>query len=273
MTYEEKKYKAEQRERMRTYVVGSKDSTGNTISKMFSKGDEYIIYEIETKYLSDSIKVLIDTEIEDNNVRVENYSSVREKFTKIKGLLYKVIDDTSIKARIGHILAHGINGKVDEANRQFDDLIVEIETEYANQSRHRINYLLTTLVILMGGLTITSVVYYYDLFLEKAIIREVIYITSFAFIGGFISISRKLKSTVFQKDVQKRIYFFYAVERMTIAGVAGIVLFFAMKSNLAFGIIQELEYPIFGYVVFSAVAGFSETLIPNLLIRLEDKTK
>jgi hypothetical protein len=273
MTEEQLKYKTEQRERMKSYIVGSKDSSGNTISKVFSKGDEYIIYEIATKNLSDSIKVLIDTEIEDNKIPIENFSSVREKFTKIKGLLYKVVDDTSIKARIGHILTHAINGKPDEANNQFDDLIQEIESEYSNQSKHRINYLLTTLFLLLVSLSISALVYYNNLLLDKQILRELIYISSFALIGGFISISRKLKSTIFQKDIKKQLYVYYAIERMTIACIAGLVLYFAMKSNLVFGIVQELEKPIFGYLVFAAVAGFSETLIPNILIKLEDENK
>lgn len=273
MTEEELKYKAEQRKRMKSYHVGSKDNSGNIISKVFSKGDEYIIYEITTKNLSDSIKVIIDTEIDDNKEPIENFSSVREKFTKIKGLLYKVVDDTSIKARIGHILTHAISGKIQEANQQFDDLILEIEKEYVNQSKHRINYLLTTLTLLLISLSLSAIIYLNEFLINKPILRELIFILSFALIGGFISVSGKLKSTIFEKDVKKKLYIFYAIERMTIACSAGLVIYFAIKGNLVFGIVQELNRPIFGYLVFASLAGFSETLVPNILIKLEDENK
>ncbi len=44
MTAEE--YKEEQKKRINAIVVGAKDANGNSITKIFSKSDEYAIYEI-----------------------------------------------------------------------------------------------------------------------------------------------------------------------------------------------------------------------------------
>jgi hypothetical protein len=62
MTDEEKNHKEAQRERMASLIVGSKDQSGNFITKNFSKSDEYFIYEIKAKTLSEPIRVQIDTE-------------------------------------------------------------------------------------------------------------------------------------------------------------------------------------------------------------------
>ena len=140
MTEEELKFKEEQIARMKSFSVGGKDILGNTISRIFSKGDEYVVYEIKTKELSDSIKIFIDPIKEDEKEIEDYFCAVRQKFTEIKGLLYKVVDDTSIKVRISHILSHAITGKPDEANTQFDTLISEINNEYNNQFNNRLRY-------------------------------------------------------------------------------------------------------------------------------------
>ena len=266
-------YKEKQRERMRGYLVGAKDNIGNTITQIFSKTDEYLVYEIKSKALSDSIKVLIDTEVETNSIPLDNFALVREKYITLKGLLYKVVDDTSIKARIAHILSHAITGFTAEANTQFDRLIEEIETEYRNQYKNRIKYLLTTMIIITVGIIFSIITYSYKLFNDLPLIRHFIFISTAASIGGFISITRRLKDTVFEKGVSQYLYIFYAFERMLIAVVAGIIIYFAIQCNLIFGIIKEISKPIFGYLVFAVVAGFSETLLPNLLIKLEKKEK
>jgi hypothetical protein len=36
---------------------------------------------------------------------------------------------------------------------------------------------------------------------------------------------------------------------------------------------KGLEKPFFGYLIFAIVAGFSETLIPNLLIKMGNREK
>ena len=124
----EAQYKENQRKRLASYIVGSKDINGEIITKIFARRDEYVIYEIRTKNISDSIKVYIDTETEeDKKGLIDNYNSVLAKYTEIKGLLYKVVDDTSLKGRIGHILSNAISGNVADANIQFDKLKVEID--------------------------------------------------------------------------------------------------------------------------------------------------
>ncbi len=42
------------------YKIGQKDTNGNIITKIFSKGDSFVIYEIKSNIQSDSLKVMIN---------------------------------------------------------------------------------------------------------------------------------------------------------------------------------------------------------------------
>ncbi len=271
MTEEQKKYKEEQRRRMSNYKVGGKDLSGNTITKVFSFADEYMVYEIQTKELADSIKVLIDSELEDDKQLGDRLNDIRANFSKLKGLLYKVNDDTSVKTRIAHIISHALNGKAEEANTQFNSLIVEINNEYSCQFNHRLRYLITILIFTFISISFSIYVYSNKLFFDVWEVRQLIFIATAGSIGSFLSVSRRLKDTVFEKDVNKYLYIAYGAERVFISVFGAVVLYFAMRSNLIFGIVNELAKPIYGYIVFSVVAGFSETLVPNLLIKLEQE--
>lgn len=273
MTDDEKKYKEEQRKRLASYVVGAKDSNGEIITKIFSKGDEYLIYEIKTNNISDSIKVLIDTETE-NDIKglIKNFNDVRANFGELKGLLYKVVDDTSLKGRIGHILSHAISGNTNDANEQLNKLKSEINIHYKEQFKKRMMYLLTSISITSITIILAILNDYLGWLRDYKYIYELIYVCSAASIGSFISISKRLRETIFEKDVSF-LYVLYSFERNFISIIAGAIIYFAIKSDLIFGITSKMTNPIFGYILFATVAGFSETLLPNLLINLEKKDK
>lgn len=273
MTEEEKKYKEEQRKRLGSLIVGSKDPSGNFITKVLSKSDEYVIYEIKTKTLSESLRVLIDTEKENDKTLIDLFNQVRVNFAKLKGLLYKVNDDTSIKTRIAHVISHALSGKAEEANKQFEELIEEINKEYGQQFNHRLRYLLTILCATLLLIAFSIYNYYNNLYLEKIEITNLIFMATAGSIGSFISISRRLRKTIFEKDVHWILYIFYGLERVFISIFCSVIVYFAIKSNLIFGLANELDKPILAYIVFGVVAGFSETLVPNLLIKLEHENE
>lgn len=263
-------YEEEQKKRMASYVNGGCDSLGNTIAYIYSKGDEYVIYGVKSCSPAESIKVWIDERHENDHSKEDNFCQVREKFAKLKGVLYKVRDDVSIKYRIAHILSHAIGGKVEEANKQFDELMQEIEDEYAGLFRHRLYYLLSALGVVFLCIFFSIVVYHWKLFSDSEFVT-LTYVCTMAAIGGFISISRRMKKIEFEKGVKDWLFIMYGSERIFIAVAGGVISYLAIKSNLIGGIVQELPKPVFGYMFFATLSGFSETFIPNLLIRVESK--
>lgn len=258
---------------MKGFVVGAKDHSGNTITKIFSSSDEYAIYEIKTNVLSDSIRVQIDTIIEDDLTIPKRFDAVRVNFAKLKGLLYKANDDTSLKTRIAHIISHALRGNPEEANKQFEELILEINAFYSKQFNHRLRYLITILLLTLIQIAFSITLCIYDFFCQCSEIRTLVFVVTAGSIGGFLSISRRLRNTVFEKDVRPSLYVIYGIERVFISIFGAVVIYFAIRSNIVFGMVKDLPEPVTGYIVFSILAGFSETFIPNLLIKLEADKK
>ncbi|TRW95149.1 hypothetical protein [Candidatus Methylobacter oryzae] len=49
---EQEDYKKETKEKMAKFVVGGTDTVGNIIKRIFSKGDEFVIYDIRSYALT-----------------------------------------------------------------------------------------------------------------------------------------------------------------------------------------------------------------------------
>lgn len=268
---EEKKrlYKEEQKKELAKYRIGEKDSNGYTISKVFGRGDEYVVYEIDTKDLVDSLKVWINTQVEENTIPIDNFNKVRAKFSEVKGLLYKVVDKTTTKTIISHIIIDAIRGNADSANTQFETLIKQINQEYKEQFNNRMRLLISGL--LFAGLVIAFAIgtYYNGCYKKFEHLHNLIYVVAGGCVGGFFSLSIGLNKIVCEKDVAWWLYIIYGIERIIIALLASAIVYFAIQADLVFSICKKMTNPVIGYVIFAIVAGFSETLVPNLLTRLE----
>jgi hypothetical protein len=199
MTDEEKKveYKKEQQKRMSALKVGASDINGYHITKVFARGDEYVIYEIESKDLAESVKVYIDnvTETDESGI-IKSYNSIRVKFVEIKGLLYKVVDKTTIKTIIAQILAHGLTEKPEEANTQFDSLKIEINKEYKDQFANRLRLLFSSLAVALIFIVLAVLTHYNKWFNDYTHIKFLIFVTTAGSIGGFFSLSTGLKNFI-----------------------------------------------------------------------------
>lgn len=104
-------------------------------------------------------------------------------------------------------------------------------------------------------------------------IPVVLYAASFASIGGFISVSLKIKSLHTDRELKKKTYFFYGAERILLSMMAGVLVYFMLKGNIIFGFMNNSSDISFSIYVICALSGFSETLIPNTLRNLETKSE
>jgi hypothetical protein len=252
--------------------VGQRDGNNREITKVFSAGSEYFVYEVNTNNISESLRTYIHTEEEeDKNGIIDRYNEIRSCIADAKRDMYKALDPTVYKARIAHLISQALNGKPEDAKAEFTKLNLEVIKEYRSQFENRIRYLLTALMVVFGCV-ITSLLAYTHNYWNIKNIHEFIYIATAGSIGGFISISRRLKDTVFARDVWPGIFVFYAVERIVIVIFASVAIYFVIKCNFAFGFFNnKIQNNLYGYIVFSMVAGFSETFLPNLLIKIENK--
>lgn len=262
-------YKIEQQKRIGSYMVGAKDQSGFTILRIYGRGDEYVVYEVETRNVADSLKVLIDTVVEENNTPINNYIAIKQKVIIVKSLLYKCVDKSTIMATISHTIITAIEGQVDAANQHLEDLIKEINKEYEDQFKNRMRLLISSLILSVILIGVGLSIYLSDLLLEYPHLRNLFYTTAGGSIGGFFSISIGINKIVCEKDVAKWLYVLYGFERIIISILAAAIAYFAIQTNLVFGLAKNLPNPTIGYIFFAILAGFSETLIPNILTKVE----
>jgi len=268
---EARDYKVKQKEELDKYKVGALDSNDYKIINIFGEGDEYVIYEIETNHFVNSVKVFIKTLNEDDKTPIQNYSNVRAKFTEVKSLLYKVVDKQATKTIIAHILINAILGRVDLAHMQFDQLIKQINLEYKEQFDNRIKFLFSALAFTILIIYICISIYYRGLFNNYNHIHNLFFVICGGCMGGFFSISIGINKLICEKDVGNWVYYLFGLERIIVAILAASIIYFAIQCDLAFSFCKKLDNPVIGYLFFGILAGFSESLVPNLLSDTEKK--
>lgn len=264
----EEKYWDEQKELMKGIRVGGVDASGNTIARVITRADEYVIYEIQTSILSDSVKVIIRSIVEKDTFLIERFDGIRVAVSKIKGQLFKVNDDVSYKGRIGHIISHALSsGDTAAANDEFNKLENEIDDIYAERFWNSLRYL-STIMGLAACLAVLAIwTYACDWFIDThTLIRTLIFTAASGSLGGFLSVSRRLRTMSFEKEIPSYTYFFYGLERVTVSVCGAFIVILAVKSGLGGVIIKDFTT---GTMILAVVAGFSETLIPNILVKIE----
>ncbi|HIF9127761.1 TPA: hypothetical protein ACX6PG_000043 [Photobacterium damselae] len=268
----EELYKKAQRARLAKYLIGEKDGMGYTINKVYARGDEYVIYE--AKELSDieSLKVVIDTEIENNREPIDNFSKVKDKFDKLKSVMYKSGMDASYKQRAASALVTGIMGNIDESKNLFKAIEDDALEEYKNKIYGRLFYLLGALVLTMFFVAISLGVYFFryeDFIKDNIHFAHVMYGITFACFGGLFSVSLKAKEVYAQRAIGYWMFAVYGAERLIISIISGIAAYTLVSSGLLFSVFQNNSSSIFSLLTLCFVSGFSETLIPNSLNKLE----
>lgn len=267
-------YKEKQQSRLAAFKVNSPDPSGNKITRVFGRGDEYVVYEIESRDLADSIKVNIDTTTEeDDSGIIKRYNQIRIKFVETKAFLYKAVDKSAIKSVIAQILIHGMLEDPATANQEFESLKERIDTEYSEQFSNKMRLLFSSLLLTLCAIGLSIWTYYGHLYQEHTHIRYLIYVCCAGSVGGFFSISIGMRKLVCEKEVKNYLYIAYGLERIVIAILAATIVYFIIRTELFFGNINTLAQPLVGYIVLGFVAGFSETLIPNLLTKIENDHK
>jgi len=265
-------YQENRKVEMAMIKIGQRDASNSEITQVYVEASEYFIYEISPISASESLRIYIHTvEEQDTTGIIERYNDVLPYIGSARDDMDKALDRAAFKVSMANLISQALNGKVTQAQDGFKLLIEKTNKEYREQFYHRMRYLITALFVVLACISLSVNVYVADIWHIKNI-QTLIYVATAGSMGGFISISRRLSETVFARDITYLVFILYALERMMLAIFAAVAIFFAIKCNLAFGFFNETgQNQMYGYIVFSIVAGFSETFLPNLLIKLENK--
>lgn len=269
-------YKKAQRERIANYQLGNLDLGGNKISKIYSRGDEYIIYEIADHPPHESMRIVIDSEIENDNSKIFRFQDCKIYFDEFISTCYKYDCSSIYKKRAATILLSVILGRMKLNENPFKNIITEIKSDYENNMKGRNLYQLgaVSLSLVVISLSILSYLFRETTFLKSNhFISIILYVAAFSSMGGFISVSLKIKGLQTDRELKKKEYFFYGAERILFSIIAGVLVYFMFKGNIIFGFLNTSSDISFSLYVVCALSGFSETLIPNTLRNLESKSE
>lgn len=268
----QKAYRKQQKDDMDSHVVGNTDASGNTITKIYARGDEYVIYEVAGLPPIESLKVRIHTKVEDDYQPVINFQKSKDAFDRIKSVMYKTGVDSGYRQRAASAIVCAILGQEGEAKKQFDNIEKDANEDYRHKVYGRLFYLLgaTVLTLTLSGLAIASYVYRSEsLLTENPQLVQIINSISFATLGGLISVSYNAKEVIGQRAISYWMYSIYGVERQLIAIVAGIAAYILVKSGIFFPGFSEGASGAFFMASICFISGFSEKLIPGYMERLE----
>lgn len=266
-------YKQMQRDRLKKFFIGGKDISGHTIVNVFTRGDEFVVYAIADADEPETFKVYIDTEVESDPQGVMGrLESIKEELADFRSILHKGVHDKSIKHRAANAVSTALRGDPEAAKKIFIKIHEQVSKEYLVVQRGRVLYLsgaFSSVVILALLALILYSVRNSGFAQNVGVIREFFYAASFSALGGLLSISLNLKSIAFERELQLYAYFVYGVQRIVLAALGGVFAYVAVKSGLVLGLVLTSAEPMYAMLAVCIAAGFSETLIPNALQKLE----
>jgi len=104
--------------------------------------------------------------------------------------------------------------------------------------------------------------------------QELLRVATCGAAGGFLSVAIGIRKLDVDPDTQWWVNAYYGLIRLTIAILSAVVLYFLIKGKLVLQPLfsEGLPEVAFALYAFSVAAGFSETLVPNILRRTEERT-
>ncbi|WP_316674814.1 hypothetical protein [uncultured Tolumonas sp.] len=266
------KYKIEQKARINSYVTGATDPLGYEIKKILARGDEYVIYEVSNLPPQESIRVAIDTILEQDTAAISRFNKIKPDFDEFISIHAKYECDVSFKKRAASAITMAINGDLDNAKLLFNKIKADAINDHSEKIYGKLSYQAGALFISLILLSISFCLYIFRLdefVIKNQFLFHIAIATAFAALGGFLSISIKMKELTIDKGLKKRVYFAYGIERMIISLIGGLFILVLIKSNLIFGFLNAASNKLYPIMAFCLLAGFSETLVPNALKNLE----
>jgi hypothetical protein len=256
-----------------SYTIGKTEKNGYLITKVFSRGDSFIIYEIKSELPSDSLRVVINPDNKPEFIEHEkNYEKIKQDVNELKAVLYKARRENSFKHLIAPSISMGINGDVEASREMLRSLKDRINMEYLAMFRDKILYSLSGLfcVIFLLLFSYLTHIDYINWNNDKGqLVATFLYSATAASISGFISLALKLKKIDIDSELPRLNIIYFGIERILISVLSGLLMVVVIKSGLILSVLNESGSPVWGYLAFSSIAGFSENYVPNILSKIE----
>jgi len=256
-----------------TLKVGAVDRNGNTIFVIYARSNEYVIYSIDERQTIGDIRVTIDSADDDSPV-FRYFREIRSEFDSVKSVAHKSSNRVNT-ARVAHAVSSALIGNPKKSVSLLQNIFKDISLEYKELVVGKLCFIGGTFILALALCSLSLCLYIFEpplLVSEKRVLYEIILTCAMATLGGFVSVSRGIRSISVDRGMGKWPYILYGIERNVFAIVGGVFIYFLIKSNLILGFIGEMNNEMFALLVFGFLAGFSETLVPNALKTLESQS-
>lgn len=266
------KYEKERLEKLASIAIGKEDSNGQKIYAIYVKSDEFAIYSTGINCSIRDITIFIGTKDPDDRLPIDKLQAVRSDFDKLKSVAEKA-GDTSYSDRVAQALAVAIFDDPEKARVLLHKIYQDIINAYKERVVGKLIYVTGTfsIAIIVGSFALYLYIFQPESFvIKRPAFYEICLLCAFSTLGGLISVSRGLTKIDVEKGLGHIPYLLHGIERNVFSVIGGAFIYVLIKSNLLFGFVNTLEDQFSGLMVFGFLSGFSETLIPNALKRIED---
>ncbi|WP_413664002.1 hypothetical protein ACG1BZ_00785 [Microbulbifer sp. CNSA002] len=258
----------DKRNRLSKYVVGTKDKTDYTITEIYAREEEFIIFGSEGTSGFHHFKITLDTIDECDDMLTNNFQRTKDKFKELILYLDKVDADASYKRRASSAILTAIKGNIAEAEFLFEKIESDARKEYRGPGLFY--YLLGPFIITFTLFILALSVYLFQPRVISSIDPElptIIYAIAFACFGGLASIVEHIYSISTKYNFGNWIYAVCGASRLIFSILAGVVAYILFSYTLSFFMPQAENIPIFLLLVLSYFLGSKENLIPSPLRR------
>lgn len=261
---------------IRGIINEMRDPFGDKILRIFAAGADFLIYQIETSDIGDSLRVHIDNDGESPLVR--RFAKMNREFSDVMGAMCDAENPDLVRADIARALAAAfVTTDVDGAEELREvQARARARVHYGNCARFIYAYTAFTYLILVafGYYFLVITVGFSNQ--EQTLITDAYDVLFSTALGGCLSIVNGLSKIKFDMSafttgphrVARMIYpVFVVFERIVVATVAGSIAYVLVKSNF---ILQPItsgnRWSVMAILI---LAGFSESLVPSVLARIE----
>ncbi len=228
---------------------------GEMITRLYAAKSDFLIFEGEK-----SGEVTVAT---DNVELRKRCSDISTKISVISEYLITKKEKKKFVDQIGLAYVEAIEGNLKEANNICDKLLDRIEIYKIGIGRFY--YLLSCLSVVFIALI-------FSFFLKKyKFIPEIIphfFIMAYASIGGFLSVAKDIKKIQIDSTDFGWFQVVYGAVRIIISMFSGLIVYVLIKSEIILPTLT-INDNVFVICLFAIAAGFSESMIPNLLKKVE----
>ncbi len=240
-----------------TFKKGERNEFNEIITEVHSYGPDFIIYEVAgdiIRYHSSNPEMARRfVQLSDSAVRIPYLTGKNHS-------LKSLAKDGVIQALTA--IAHGDS---ESGTRQIELTILRLIG--LRQIGSKLEYLSGSISLILALIVITIFFFLAKTLQENALF--LLYAITCGSLGSFLSVMLNLSKLELQIDVPP-MNIALGASRVIIGIVSAILAYLLMKANLLFGVLAQGDSQ-YAILVLCTVAGFSETLIPNVMRSLESR--